>query len=77
MAIPMIPVITVLPPPLEEPQGRDRKRPPPAPRSPHPPPPPLTFDHFKLAETWPPTFCKDLENNCFDHWPTKFLIHGL
>ena len=45
--------------PSEEPDVRQgRKKPPPRPRSPPPPPPPLTFDHFRLAETWPPTFCK-------------------
>ncbi|XP_013452715.2 ribonuclease 1 [Medicago truncatula] len=69
--------------PLEEPDVRKgRKKPPRHPQSPPGPPPPpphLTFDHFKLAETWPPTFCKDPANNCFHDWPTinRFIIHGL
>jgi len=66
-----------LPLALEEPDVRKgRKKPPPPPRSPPPPPPPLTFDHFRLAETWPPTFCKI--NTCIDDYrPMKFIIHGL
>lgn len=66
-----------LPSALEEPDVRKgRKKPPPPPQSPPPPPPLLEFNHFKLAETWPPTFCKI--NTCIDDYrPMKFIIHGL
>ncbi|XP_013452721.2 ribonuclease S-F11 [Medicago truncatula] len=78
IAKPFLPSPTqFLPSALEEPDVRKgRKKPPPPPRSPPPPPPLLEFNHFKLAETWPPTFCKI--NTCIDDYrPMKFIIHGL
>ncbi|XP_058759363.1 ribonuclease 3-like [Vicia villosa] len=57
--------------PYEE-LGKSRLRSPPPPAS---PPPPPSFDHFKLALTWPQTFCKI--ENCFYPLPQKFVIHGL
>lgn len=60
--------------PIEEPQGKGRKRRPPPP--PSPPPPPLSFDHFKLAQTWPATFCRIPGNTCIVNWPMRFLYMG-
>ncbi|XP_050894058.1 ribonuclease MC [Lathyrus oleraceus] len=54
-----------------------RIRSPPPPRPPPPPPPPLLFDHFKLSQTWPPTYCKLKNNDCVSPLPQKFTIHGL
>ncbi|XP_050896786.1 extensin-like [Lathyrus oleraceus] len=55
---------------------KSRKRSPPPPSSPPPPPPPPpSFDHFKLALTWPQTFCKI--ETCLSPLPQTFVIHGL
>ncbi|XP_058759357.1 ribonuclease MC-like [Vicia villosa] len=62
----------------KSPSPKKKSPPPPSsPLSPPPSPPPLLFDHFKLAETWPPTYCKIYNNSCVSPDPLKFVIHGL
>ncbi|CAL5212227.1 unnamed protein product [Lathyrus oleraceus] len=65
------------PPPSPPPPPPPSPSPPPPPPSPPPPPPPLSFDHFVLSQTWPPTYCKIKNNKCVSPEPLKFVIHGL
>nr|KYP35029.1 Extracellular ribonuclease LE [Cajanus cajan] len=36
-----------------------------------------SFEFWKLAETWPPTFCGNTKNPCAVQISSKFTIHGL